>query len=41
MALNIRDYTNIKVVQANHHKGDIIHSTSLWVYSAHVCPLFQ
>ena len=28
MALSIRDYTIIKVVQATHHQGDVIYGTS-------------
>ena len=40
MAVSIRDYTIIKVVQASHHQGDIRYGESRGT-RAHLCLLCQ
>lgn len=43
MALGIRDYVNIKVVQTTHLQGDVRSSdiVSLGVFNAHICLFSQ
>ena len=36
MALSVRDYTIIKVVQATHHQGDVRYGASRFVQSSYI-----